>query len=73
VRGSLAPRARPRSVAGLLPSPSRKRAPIGLLCSTRRQEEPCSPRAVHLPPAAMPGWLRSARGAVSSTGRAKDF
>jgi hypothetical protein len=33
----------------------------------------CPPRTVHLRAATTPRWLRSARGAVSSTGRAKDF
>ncbi len=39
----------------------------------RRREELASALTVHLPAATMPRWLPSARGAVSSTGRAKDF
>src|SRR5262245_46440354 len=53
--------------------PPRIRAPIGLLRSIRHPREDHLPRTLYLSPASTPGWLRSACGAVSSTGRAKDF
>jgi hypothetical protein len=45
----------------------------GSYAQTRDRKEPRLAHTVHLSPAATPDWLPSADGAVSSTGRAKDF